>query len=135
MVQMLSCLGRSLNAAPLRDDDVAVTATVGGSGSVLSSCATSVCMLYARVCCMSLAAEMSPQRLPAQQSLPQLLERVRGTLSNAAQVTCFSVALACGGGAVYRGIAASVHRALHAAQLPAYICELCVAARIPLLHS
>ena len=130
IVRMLSGLVRALNAAgerggaaALRDDDVAMMVTVGGSDTVLCSCVAALCVLHARVCCMSLAAEMAPQRLPSQQSLPPLLARVRDTLHDAAQVACFSVALACGGGAVYRGIAASVHRALRAAQLPVFIRE------------
>ena len=123
MVQMLSCLVRSLGVSSLKDDDVTILTNVGGSGCVLTSCVAGMCMLYARVCCMSVALEMILQCSYDQPSLLQLLVRVRDMLSDATKVTCFNVALACGGGVVYRGIVASTHLALNEAQLPAHICE------------
>jgi hypothetical protein len=126
MVQMLSCLVRSLDVASLKDDDLTILTNVGGSGCVLTSCVAGMCMLYARVCCMSVALEMIPQCSYDRPSLSQLFERVRDMLSDATKVTCLNVAIACGGGVVYRGIVASTHLALNEAQLPAHICE-CIA--------
>ncbi len=123
MVQIVACLVRSLDVVSLRDDVVTIIANFGGSGCVLLSCVTNMCMLYARVCCMSVALEVIPQRSDQHQFLLQLLARVRETLSDAAKVACCSAALACGCKEVFRGIVASVHLALHEAQLPAQICE------------
>jgi hypothetical protein len=121
-VQILACLVRSLDVVSLRNDDVTVIANFGGSGCALMSCVTGMCLLYARVCCMSVALEMIPQHSHHQQSLSLLLMRVRDTLSDAAKLACCNAALACGGGVVYRGIIASTHLALQEAQLPAHIC-------------
>ena len=124
IVRMLACLVRSLDAGPLKDDSIPTMTNIGGTISVLCSCVTAVCVLYARVCTMSIAAEMISQHSPLQQSLLRLLARVRDTLCEAAKLTCFSVALACGGGTLYRNIVASTHHALQLARLPAHLCTL-----------
>jgi hypothetical protein len=122
-VRMLSCLVRSLECAPLKDESVSLMANAGGTGSVLCSCVSAMCLLFARVCSMCIAAEMIPQGFSHQHSIVRLLARVRDTLSEAAKVTCFSVAIACGGGTVYRDIVTSTHRTLQSAQLPIHLCK------------
>lgn len=122
-MRILSCLVRSLGSAPLKDDDVSNTCVGGGACSVLSSCVTAVCVLHARVCGLSVAAEMIGLHLPHQTTLSKLLARVQETLSDVAKVTCLNVALACGNGTAYRGIVESAQEMLHLAQLPAHICK------------
>ncbi len=122
IAQILACLVRSLDVVSVSNDDATVIANFGETGCVLISCVTGMCLLYARVCCMSVALETLPQCSHHQQSLSLLLMRVRDTLSDAAKLACCSAALACGGGEIYRGIVTSTHLALQEAQLPAHIC-------------
>jgi hypothetical protein len=118
IVRILSGLLRASGDLPFKDDEV----SVGGTGGVLCSCVSAVCMLYARVCIMSLAAEMISKCSPEQQLLWQLLPRVQDTVANAAKVACLSVALASGG-VVYQGIVSLTIASLRTAQLPVYVCE------------
>ena len=124
IVRMFSCLVRSLDAEPLKDDSVPTMTHVGGTISALCSCVAAMCMVYARVCTMSIAAELISMHSHHHQSLLRLLARVRDTLCEAAKVTCFSVALVCGGGTLYRDVVTSTHYALKMARLPEQICNL-----------